>query len=71
MKLAMTVIAVLLVGCTPSGSTATAAGVTAFEAEQINCIEQADARAAADKCRASALASFCAEYPALCDGGAP
>lgn len=66
----MILAAIVLGGCTPSGSAPTAAAISAYEAEQIGCIEQADARAGADTCRAAALASFCAEYPALCDGGA-
>ncbi|HTQ47265.1 MAG TPA: hypothetical protein VMI75_31130 [Polyangiaceae bacterium] len=64
---------VLLAGaCSPSGSMPSAVDISTYEADQVNCIDEADARAPADACRAAVKAAFCAKYPGAClDGGAP
>jgi hypothetical protein len=66
------VLPLALVAC-GGAPTAPAAALTAYAAEQIDCVEQADARAQADSCRAFVKSQFCSEYPAACatDGGAP
>lgn len=56
--------------CTPSDAPPPAA-LAAYSAEQVDCVEEADARAAADRCRAGVRERFCGQYPAACDGGAP
>ncbi|HZU82881.1 MAG TPA: hypothetical protein VE987_08200 [Polyangiaceae bacterium] len=50
--------ALLCVSCTP-------APIAAYGAAEIQCVEQADARAEADACRARARAALCAQDPSL------
>lgn len=63
-----------LLSCTPANSPS-APDVFAYTSDQVDCVEQADARPAADACRAAARASFCHTYPnaSVCPdaGGAP
>lgn len=73
MKFFFVPLALALVACGGS-QTPPPAALTAYAAEQIDCVEQADARATADSCRQFVKAQFCGEYPAACpgfDGGAP
>lgn len=62
-----------LLSCTPANSPS-APDVFAYTSDQVDCVEQADSRPAADACRAAARASFCHQYPnaAVCptDAGA-
>lgn len=67
---------VLLVNCSilqpPSGPSA--ADITAYGEEQLSCVEEADARPAAQACRRAARYAFCARFPSMpncTDGGAP
>ena len=53
----------VLVGC--GASSPNALDVSAYGTEQFQCVEQADARPAADACRAASRAAFCAKWPTL------
>jgi hypothetical protein len=64
-------LAILLAACTP-GAQPDAVDVTAYTAEQMQCVEQADARPAADACRAASHDALCRRFPSLStcqDGG--
>lgn len=56
--------------CTPSSSSVpSAADVTAYGVSEIACVEDYDARAPVDACRAAVSAAFFARFPALADAG--
>jgi hypothetical protein len=67
-----TVIALSLSDCGAASQLPTLVDVESYSAALDECVQEADARAQADACRAEKRAQLCRMFPGLdrCDGGA-